>query len=142
MATIRTGLGNSANSAASIAGRQAMPVKFWASVGLVVIVVMAYTLFQWFVSDHFHPAPVGTDPIPDSVLYMVRGLEIFASTCGLGLIWFTLINPWRKTGEVSWDGMLCVVALTLWFQDPIDNYFNFAFSYNAYFINLHWVFRS
>lgn len=132
MASIST---KAINSSASVGGKPAAPVLFWASVGVVMCVVIAYTLFQWFVSDHFRPAPVGTDIIPDGVLYFVRAIEVFATSCGLALIWYTLINPWRKTGEVSWDGMLCVVALSLWFQDPIDNYFNFVFSYNAYFIN-------
>lgn len=136
MGTINTGLSNNTyNKAASIAGKPSMPVKLWASVGVIVLGVIAYSLFQWFTSDHFRPAPVGADPLPDATLYMVRALEVCITAAGVAIVWFVLINPWRKTGEISWDGMLCIVAFTLWFQDPIDNYFNFAFSYNAYFIN-------
>lgn len=132
---IRNGLPTKPQVNVSITGKPSMPVKFWATVGVIMVMVIIYSLYQWFVSDHFHPAPVGTDPLPNSVLYMIRGLEIFTTSCGLALIWYTVVNPWRKTGELSWDGMLCIVAFTLWFQDPIDNYFNFAFSYNAHFIN-------
>ena len=128
--------GTSFNHGATLAGKTAAPVKLWAFVGVVVLCVMTYSLSRWFTSDHFHPAPVGEDPLPEYMFFVLRSLEIIAVSGGLLLVWFTIIKPWRRTGELSWDGMLCIIAFTLWFQDPIDNYFNFGFSYNAYLINM------
>lgn len=120
----------------TVAGKTAAPVKLWAFIGVVVLCIMAYSLFQWFTSDHFHPSPVGTDPLPGYLIYVIRGLEVINVIGGALLVWFCIIKPWRQNGELSWDGMLCITAFTLFFQDPIDNYFNFAFSYNAYMINM------
>src|SRR3546814_1147743 len=37
---------------------------------------------------------------------------------------------------MPWDGMLMLALLTMWIQDPMCNYFNFTFMYNAHFVNM------
>lgn len=128
--------GADAKPVASIKGRPAMPVKMWAGLGVVVLGVIAYGLWAWITSDHFRPAPVGDDVLPAAHAFLLHTVEVLSSIGGLMLIWYCIIRPWRRDGELSWDGMLCIVAFTMWFQDPIDNYFNFGFSYNAHFFNL------
>ncbi|MFT5211641.1 MAG: hypothetical protein ACI9CE_003382 [Flavobacterium sp.] len=123
-------------SAAGVKGAPAMPVKLWASIGIVVIGVIINSLWMWVTSDHFKPSPVGIDPLPTVSYWLIRAIEVVSTLGGLLLIWHCIIKPWRREGELSWDGMLCIVAFSLWIQDPMDNYFNFGFSYNAHFINL------
>lgn len=121
---------------AGLANPPAAPVKIWSFIGVLVLCCISYSLFKWFTSDHFRPSPTGLDPLPAGTFYFIRILEVLGVSGGLALIWYCLVNPWRKNGEVSWDGMLCITAFSLWYLDPVDNYFNFNFAYNAHFYNM------
>jgi hypothetical protein len=50
-------------------------------------------------------------------------------------LWILLLKPWIRDKRMSWDGMLMLCLLSMWVLDPICNYFNFSFMYNAYWIN-------
>jgi Spirocyclase AveC-like len=120
----------------SIALIPASPVKWWAGIGFIIIGVMVWTLWQWISSPYFRPAPLGKDPIPDWTLMLIRITDIFCLFFSLYFLYYFIIKPWRKQGELTWDGMLALVFVTEWVLDPICNYFNFTFSYNAYFTNM------
>ena len=115
---------------------QSAPIKLWAVVGVVVVAIIVNAVFQWVTSDFFRPSPVGADPVPWSTLFLIRVLEIGGSIGALSMIWVFLLRPILRTRELSWDGMLLLICFSMWIQDPMDDYFNFTFSYNAYFINM------
>ena len=119
-----------------IANKPAKPVVWWAGFGAIILAVIVTTVGQWMLSPGFTPAPVGADPIPDAIQMWITTLEIVSTSTTLICIWFFLIKPWIKTGHIGWDGMFLLACATLYYQDPIDNYFNFTFTYNAHFHNM------
>jgi hypothetical protein len=70
---------------------------------------------------------------------MKIGIQIceIATVVGVGLtVYLVIIRPWRRQGRLSFDGMLCIAFFTLWaLQDPILNYTQIFFTYNAHFVN-------
>ena len=127
---------NKSTATDALAGTPPSPVKLWAGIGAIILSVFIWTLWQWITSPYFKPAPVGADPIPELTLMLVRITDIFCGVFSLGFLYWFILKPWRKQGELSWDGMLAIVFVTEWVLDPICNYFNFSFSYNAYFVNM------
>ncbi len=111
-------------------------VKFFAVMGVIIAAVFANTLIRWVLSPDFRPAPVGADPIPAVTLLLVHITDIFCGAVSLAALWFVVIRPWLRTRRLTWDGMLMLCLLTMWVQDPMCNYFNFTFMYNAYFVNM------
>ncbi|MHB8693077.1 MAG: spirocyclase AveC family protein [Solirubrobacteraceae bacterium] len=69
------------------------------------------------------------------------GIQQWGLFAGMwALIYFKAIRPRMKTGRFTLDGlMVCSFAL-MWWSDPLYNYFQVGFSYNAWFVNLgSWV---
>jgi len=124
------------NALSHPSGRPMPMVKFFAAAGFIIAAVFADTLIRWVRSPDFKPAPVGADPIPAFTLLAVHGTDVLCAAVSLLSLWFVLIRPWTRTGRLSWDGMLMLALLTMWVQDPMCNYFNFTFMYNAYFVNM------
>jgi hypothetical protein len=122
--------------AVPLTGKAILPVKFFFGLGLVILAVFTNTIVQWILSDDFKPAPVGTDEIPKLTLILVRNTEAFFAIVSVYFLWRLLFKPWIRDKRISWDGMIMLALLTMWVQDPMCNYFNFTFSYNAYFINM------
>ena len=121
--------------AVPLAGTPAAPIKLFALIGSVFALVFASTLYQWVTGPHFKPSPVGADAIPDWALLLIRGSEVFCAALIVIFLWVLLFKPWLRDRRISWDGMLMLCLLSMWVLDPICNYFNFTFSYNAYWIN-------
>ena len=119
-----------------IATKPAKPVIYWAAFGVVIMAVIAVTVGQWLFSPGFTPAPTGADPIPSGIQSWITALEVTSFSAVIAILWLSLIKPWIKTGSISWDGIFIIALFTLYYQDPIDNYFNFTFTYNAHFHNM------
>lgn len=137
--SITTRVGGSAKPASRqvpISGATAHPIKFFAPAGVVISLIFISVLFQWITGPNFAPSPVGADPLEDWKLYLIRVSEVFCFGWILFFLWWLLIKPWIRDKRMSWDGMLMICLFTMWVQDPMCNYFNFTFSYNAYWINM------
>jgi Spirocyclase AveC-like len=115
---------------------QSEPGMLFAILGLAILFVIASTLATWVTGPDFHPAPTGNDVPPYLLIFIIRLFEAFAFAMCAGWLWFVVIRPWRRTGELSWDGMLTFAFLSMWIQDPMCNYFNFTFAYNGYLTNM------
>src|SRR3546814_3879114 len=111
----------------SLTGPKNAPVKIFAFFGAVILSVFAVTVFRWVTSPYFAPSPVGTDPIPTSLLNLIRFTEVFCVGLIVVFLWILLIKPWIRDRKMPWDGMLMLALLTMWIQDPMCNYFNFTF---------------
>jgi hypothetical protein len=49
--------------------------------------------------------------------------------------WLLLVRPWRRERRIQLDGLLCLVFLSLYWQDIICNYLQHFATYNTVFIN-------
>lgn len=134
MATISTQ--GARQQASRMVTKQSKPVLWWSALGMVFFAVIAVTVGQWLLGPGFTPAPTGTDPLPSSVEMWITAIEVFFSTCTLVCLWFYLIKPWIKARHITWDGIFMLACFTMYYQDPIDNYFNFTFTYNGHFHNM------
>lgn len=115
---------------------KASPVKAFATLGALVVGLFVYVLARWMASPAFAPSPVGPDPIPRWLFGLIRFTELFCGALILWFLWALLVKPWIRDKKMPWDGMLMLALFTMWVQDPMCNYFNFTFSYNAYFLNM------
>jgi hypothetical protein len=120
---------------APLAGPPAHAIRFFSALGVVIAAMFTTTLYQWVTGPYFKPAPVGPDPIPDWALTLIRSCEVFCVALVLLFLWVLLLKPWIRNRRMSWDGMLMLCLFSMWVLDPICNYFNFTFMYNAYWIN-------
>ena len=118
-----------------LTGTPAYPIKFFSVVGMIVAAVYAEVLFRWVTGPYFKASPVGADPIPDWELELIRFSEVFCAALIVLFLWILLVKPWIRDKRISWDGMLMLCLFSMWVLDPICNYFNFTFMYNAYWIN-------
>jgi hypothetical protein len=52
-------------------------------------------------------------------------------------VWHFVIQPLRRDGRVSTDGLLCLAFFVFaWFQDPLANYGGAVFTYNSELFNM------
>lgn len=120
----------------TIATAQSKPVYLFAAWGLISLCIGIYAMSSWVGSADFKPSPMGPDALPGSVFWTLRITEVVALICAVVLLWKFMIKPWRQSGRIGWDGMFMIAGFSLWWTDPIDNYFNFTFMYNTGFFNM------
>jgi len=101
---------------------------------MLAVIVVGWT--RWLLGPYSTPSPVGPDKIETWRMAVVRLVEAASTTVALVLVWKFLARPILRDRRISFDGMLLMACWFLWFWDPVDNYFNFSFSYNAHFVNL------
>ncbi len=111
------------------------PAGLWAFAGAAGVAIAVVGWLQWIASDDFRASPKGPDPIPGWELSVVRAMEVVSVVVAIVFVWRLLVRPVLRERKLSFDGMLTIAAVTLWFYDPMVNYLNFTFSYNRYFLN-------
>ena len=125
-----------ANSAATLSAPKSKLVYAFAAWGVIMVVIGLYAWGHWIASPDFKPSPMGADPLPNHVYWTLRITEGVAVSCAVLLLWKFMIQPWRREGHITWDGMFMIAGFLTWWTDPIDNYFNFTFMYNSGFYNM------
>jgi hypothetical protein len=137
MATITTeARGTSAVQTAPIgAPRKARPVVGWAVVGGAFLTIEVIALVGWVASGDFKRIPKGPTPVPGWMNLIIRSWEILGVFALAAFLYFVLIRPWKRAGRITTDGLLCLVFLTLFWQDSGLNYFQIWGTYNTHFIN-------
>ena len=116
--------------------RRNRPVLWWATAGGVFIVIQVAIYGSWLLSGNAKRTPNGPDPVWGWTKVVIHGYEVLACTVALAVLYFVVIRPWRRNGEVTWDGMLCGAFLSIYWQDVLFNYSGAAGTYNTEFFNL------
>jgi hypothetical protein len=117
--------------------RRATPVKWWAGLGVLWLVLLVYAWSDWLASGDAHATPTGATPVPTWQVLTARSWEVLFGGWALVAIWVFLIRPWRRGQGLTLDGMLLIAWFSLWaLQDPWLSYAQGWFSYNAEFVNL------
>lgn len=112
------------------------PVAIWATVGAILLAINAYAVLSWINAPSFTPAPLGDAIIPSGELFFLRVFETISTIAAILFAWFYLIRPWRRTGSISWDGMLVIAFFLMWVWDPLTNAINATWWYNGYLYNM------
>ena len=124
-----------AGGAVEVTERPFLPVKVWALVGTTSTVLVASIWIRWLTSDEVIAAPKGPDEFNAAKELFIRGVEVASVVAALYMVWRLLLRPVLRERVLTFDGMLVVSCLLVWVYDPLMNYFNFSFNYNAYFFN-------
>ena len=116
----------------NVAVRSINPALVWGIIGALLLAMEFYVVGKWILSPYFVPTDPGPDPLPQSTWYLLRTMEVISTTSIFAMTWFLVIKPWRRDGRPSLDGILVVVWMNLFFQDPFLNYTS-----TQYYINSH-----
>jgi hypothetical protein len=113
-------------------------VSVWAVVGVVWIVFVAQAWGRWIASDAlFAPAPIyGPDLFEGSALVVLRVIEVVSILIVVATVWVFLVKPLIRTRRLSLDGMIVIGSLLASAIDPMINYFQYTFAWNAHALNM------
>lgn len=120
--------------------RRIVPVKWWATLGALILAFIAYVLIDWVSGPFFETVPVGPSAVPTFMKVAIVFFEAASIPVALGLIYWFAVRPLIKERRLPLDGMLVLAFYTLWFQDPLSAYGGHWFTYNSWAINYgSWV---
>jgi hypothetical protein len=123
-----------------VAVRRAVPVKWWAGLGALIVAFIAFVLIRWVTGPFFEQVDPGPSQLPG---YMKVSLITFQALCipaALFCIYWFVVRPWRRERRIGVDGVLVLAFSTLWFQDPLSAYGGHWFTYNSWALNFgSWV---
>jgi hypothetical protein len=123
-------------TAAPIRPPRSGPVVVMASFGALVLVFTLWVWGRWLLSDDFRPVDPGPDPISTGERIGLIALQSAGVLAVVYLLWRFLIQPWRRTGRVTTDGLILLMLPFMWFWDPWMNYSQNWFTYNAHLVNM------
>lgn len=119
-----------------ITAMRSTPAVYWAALGSAFLCLAAYVWGSWILSPDFRPSPAGPDPLPHNVWMSLRIVETIAALTIASMIVLFVVRPLIKDRAIGMDGLLMLNFLLMWWTDPIDNYINFSFMYNAHSVNM------
>src|SRR5262245_59926482 len=131
---------DSRSSAEAVAPKKVRPVLWWAAIGAGFLLFAAYLVIRWIAAGDAHRVPAGPTPLPDWMKVALSIQQWGLAAIALALIYFKAIRPKLKTGSMTFAGLMILSFGLMWWSDPIYSYFQHAFNYNAYFVNLgSWI---
>jgi Spirocyclase AveC-like len=120
--------------------RSIVPVKWWATLGALILAFIAYVLIHWVSGPFFERVPTGPNDPPTYMKVAIIFFQAVSIPVALGLIYWFAVRPLIKERRLPLDGMLVLAFYTLWFQDPLSAYGGHWFTYNSWAINYgSWV---
>jgi hypothetical protein len=120
--------------------RRSVPVKLWAAVGAAFLIFEVYLFTAWVVSGDAKPAPLGPDHPSSGYRMFVHIWEISNVVIALAVLYHFIVKPWRRERTVTLEGLLSLVFLLIFWQDPLSNYVQTVVTYSAAQTNLgSWV---
>ncbi|MHB8692193.1 MAG: spirocyclase AveC family protein [Solirubrobacteraceae bacterium] len=112
------------------------PVLWWATFGAVCLAVTIYVFGSWILAGPHRIQPPGGAAVPTYMKVFVLGQEVAGFILFPLFIWWQLVRPWRRAGQITTTGLLCMALFLSTWQDPGLNFFNPVFVYNSYFFSL------
>jgi Spirocyclase AveC-like len=115
--------------------RRIIAVKWWATLGALILTFIAYVLIDWVSGPFFERVPTGPNDPPTFMKVAIIGFQALSIPVALGLIYWFAVRPLIRERRLPLDGMLVLAFYTLWFQDPLSAYGGHWFTYNSWAIN-------
>jgi hypothetical protein len=110
-------------------------VTFWSSVGLLLIAFEGYTLLTWVTGPHFVATNPGSDTISSTTLSYYFWLQVVITGLAAAGVWYWIVRPWIRNGQLTTDGMMAISCWSLVFYDCSMNYTSSTVLYNSYLFN-------
>src|SRR5262249_19644546 len=103
--------------------RRTLPIRVWAGIGALILAFEGFVIIKWVSGAYFTSVHTGPTPIPDWMLISLRTMEVAFFALWMWCIWHFVVQPYRRDGRFSTDGLLCLAFFFFaWFQDPLANY--------------------
>lgn len=115
--------------------RRITPVKWWAAIGVFVLLFEVFVLTRWITGPLFERVPVGPTPVPTYMKVALTVFQVGSIPAALICIYLMVVRPWRRDGKLTVDGAFTIAFATLWFQDPLSAYSGHWMVYNSWSIN-------
>lgn len=115
--------------------RKPRPVVWWGALGAAFLALQAYVYTAWLVSGDAKSVAPGPDRVPTIMHLNARFHEVGSLVAMVLCIYFIVYKRWRRQGHITFDGMALLAGLTLYWQDPLANYFQPFYNYGALFTN-------
>jgi hypothetical protein len=112
------------------------PVQWWAALGTVTVVVVAYVVIRWITGPYFKRVPAGPTHVPGWMHVELLIWQSISIPLALLLLYRFVIRPWRRDRSVGPDGILLIGFSFMWFQDPLPSAGNHWLVYNASMLNM------
>ena len=129
-----------ATPAAPAERTQTAPVTWWALIGGICLVFEAYVMIRWVTGPYFETVGTGPSTPPTWMKAILISWQAIGIPVALGVLYWTLVRPWRRDRRITFDGLLTISCLLVVWQDPLSSYFNHWYAYNAYLVNMgSWV---
>lgn len=112
------------------------PITIWAVIGVIFVTIQIVAFTGWIVSGNAKAIPTGPDPVPTWMKWTTHGAEVVGFPL-MGLFLYRyLIQPWRREGRITSDGLLILAMFTTIWQDTLINIIQPVFLWNGEFLNL------
>ena len=112
------------------------PVVGWAVAGACFLAIEMWIISRWILAGDAYSPPSGPTHVPSFTVVCVRCVEVVGLLGAVVIVYFCLYRPWKRTRRVSLDGWLIIVFVLLWWQDPLQNYFQIHVTYSSVFYSL------
>ncbi|GAY17672.1 hypothetical protein MSZK_43980 [Mycobacterium sp. shizuoka-1] len=105
------------------------------ALGAVFALVALVAIARWGLQGP-HSVNPGPDEFGGVKLVILRVLEWGQFAAFLVLVGWFVVKPLVERRGLGFDGLFILVSFAMNIWDPLDNYFVFAFQYNAHFLNV------
>jgi hypothetical protein len=119
----------------TLEGRKFRPIVAWAVGGAFFLAFQIYIFAAWIISGDAKATDPGPTPMPEWMKYTVHGFEVSLAITMAVVLYAVVIRPWRREGRITFDGLLVLAFGTLYWQDPLLNYHQIWFTYNAHVLD-------
>ncbi|MFC3774021.1 spirocyclase AveC family protein [Mycolicibacterium holsaticum] len=116
-------------------GRFRAAALAWPILGGVSLVFAVVTIGRWLAGGVSSVKP-GDDPMPFAKQLLMHVLEWGQFTAFVVIFGWVVVRPLIQRRPLGFDGLFVIAALALNFWDVLDNYWLFAFQYNAHHLNV------
>jgi hypothetical protein len=111
------------------------PVVWWAWAGAVFVAIELYTLTAWVTSGNATPTVAVAADVPDYVKVAAIVIQAVCVLVFLGTLVYVVRGCLRER-QFTFEAVLTVVGLSMWWLDPVANYIRPQLFYNSYYVNL------
>jgi uncharacterized protein DUF5135 len=115
--------------------RKFKPVTVFAAVGIFFTLLEAYVIIKWMTGPNFTPTPVGPSEVPMYMKVGLTSLTVIGIILWVFSIWKLLIQPWRREGHITLDGLFAICFVFIYWMDPFGDMVVPQFTYNAWLVN-------
>ncbi|MDR3655961.1 MAG: spirocyclase AveC family protein [Mycobacterium sp.] len=107
----------------------------WPALGVLSGVLIVWKISSWVAAGVTSVSP-GHDTMPTLNLLVMHALEWVQFGAFVIIVGLVVVRPLIRRKALEFDGLFVLGAILLNFWDVLDNYWVFAFQYNAYQLNV------